>query len=137
MQIEGLKRDAARISAENNQLHLQLLNSADISDKAERDHYHHVKQLEGQISELACWKHQTAGRFKALETENSGLRLKLEELLRLGEKFPRRMAQCNTTDLQTEPSSNHCLSCTTPDFLVLQLTEGCWRHPQPYLCHTQ
>lgn len=90
LQVEGLTRDASRLSAENNQLHLQLLKTADVADQAEKQHYQHTKQLEGQITELACWKHQTAGRFQTLEKENSGLRAKLEDLLRLGERFPRR-----------------------------------------------
>ena len=89
-QVEGLTRDAGRLANENNQLHLQLLKAADVADKADRDHYQQVKKLEGQVTELACWKHQTAGRFHSLEQENAGLRAKVEDILRLGEKHPRR-----------------------------------------------
>ncbi|KAL3151588.1 Centrosomal protein 135kDa, isoform B [Trebouxia sp. C0009 RCD-2024] len=63
---------------------------ADAADKADREHYQQVKKLEGQITELACWKHQTSGRFQTLEQENAGLRAKVEEILRLGEKYPRQ-----------------------------------------------
>ncbi|DBA89546.1 hypothetical protein WJX79_004564 [Trebouxia sp. C0005] len=87
--VEGLTRDAGRLGNENNQLHLQLLKAADVADKADRDHYQQVKKLEGQLTELACWKHQTAGRFHSLEQENAGLRVKVEDILRLGEKHPR------------------------------------------------
>lgn len=89
-QVDGLTRDAGRLASENNQLHLQLLAGADAADKADREHYQQVKKLEGQITELACWKHQTSGRFQTLEQENAGLRAKVEEILRLGEKYPRR-----------------------------------------------
>ena len=92
VQVAGLTRDAGRLAGENNQLHLQLLKAADVADKADREHYQQVKKLEGQVTELACWKHQTAGRFQTLEQENAGLRAKVEDILRMGEKYPRRKA---------------------------------------------
>lgn len=73
---------------------MQLLKASDAADKADREHYQQVKKLEGQITELACWKHQTSGRFQTLEQENAGLRARVEEILRLGEKYPRREATC-------------------------------------------
>lgn len=82
------------MSSENNQLHLQLLKASDAADKADREHYQQIKKLEGQVTELACWKHQTSGRFQTLEQENAGLRARVEEILRLGEKYPRREATC-------------------------------------------
>lgn len=88
-----MTRDAGRLASENNQLHLQLLKAADVADKADREHYQQVKRLEAQVTELSCWKHQTAGRFHTLEHENAGLRAKVEEILRLGEKYPRREAK--------------------------------------------
>ena len=101
MQVAGLTRDAGRLASENNQLHLQLLKAADVADKADREHYQQVKKLEGQVTELACWKHQTAGRFHTLEQENAGLRAKVEDILRLGAKYPRRKLlhdhQCSGT----------------------------------------
>ena len=134
MQTEGLKRDAARVSAENNKLHLQLLKTADVADKAEKEHYQHTKQLEGQVTELACWKHQTSGRFQTLEKENSGLRAKLEELLRLGERFPRRMhimtnglAFCSCGPQPVQHDSHVC---------VMQLMADCLTLHQPWQCHT-
>ena len=91
--MDGLTRDAGRLASENNQLHLQLLKAADVADKTDREHYQEIKRFEGQVTELSCWKHQTAGRFHILEQENAGLRAKVEEILRLGEKYPRRKAK--------------------------------------------
>ena len=89
-----MTRDAGRLASENNQLHLQLLKASDAADKADREHYQQIKKLEGRITELACWKQQTSGRFQTLEQENAGLRAKVEEILRLGERHPRRESTC-------------------------------------------
>lgn len=134
MQTEGLKRDAARVSAENNKLHLQLLKTADVADKAEKEHYQHTKQLEGQVTELACWKHQTSGRFQTLEKENSGLRAKLEELLKLGERFPRRM-HIKTTDLALCSCDQQPLKPDTHACVMQQMAD-CSRLHQAWQCHT-
>ncbi len=109
MQVEGLTRDAGRLANENNQLHLQLLKAADVADKADRDHYQQVKKLEAQLTELACWKHQTAGRFHSLEQENAGLRAKVEDILRLGEKHPRR----EVTSTWFCCRQQQCLACSS------------------------
>jgi predicted nuclease with TOPRIM domain len=76
-----LKREAAQLASENNQLHLRLIKETEHSDLREREHYQQLKGLEGRVAELSFWKAKTQERFAALEAEKEGLRGRLQELL--------------------------------------------------------
>eukprot|EP00803_Ostreobium_quekettii_P006651 evm.model.scf_534.11 EVM.evm.TU.scf_534.11 scf_534:64730-78765(+) len=80
-QVEVLRKDAGRLTAENNALHVELIKDAEKLQKAERDHYQESKRLDSQIAELAYWRNQTVEKFRSLEAENHGLKCRIEELL--------------------------------------------------------
>jgi centrosomal protein CEP135 len=83
-QIDGSKRDAARVVSENNQLHVQLIHEAEKFDAQQTQHYKRVKELENEIAELSFWKHQALNRFEGSEKEIASLKERLQELLKLG-----------------------------------------------------
>lgn len=91
-QIDVLKKDGGRLTAENNNLHLELIRSTEKYERREREHYQETKKLEDQIAELAYWKAQTVERFKDLENENNGLKEKLKDLLQKS-RVPKRATQ--------------------------------------------
>lgn len=80
-QVEALKRDSARLTAENNQLHLQLMSQSEQLAATQRENYHQTKRLEDQLAELTFLKQKTIERYLALEQENEGLREKLGSIL--------------------------------------------------------
>ena len=84
LQIDGSKRDMARVVNENNQLHVQLIREAEKFDAQQATHYQRVKELEGEIAELSFWKHQAGGRLQSAENESLGLKERLQELLKIG-----------------------------------------------------
>ena len=90
VQVEVLHRDNARLTSENNQLHLQLLRESEKVDAAASEGYQASRRLQSQITELTYWKQQTVERFVELEKENAGLKGRINDLLRLGERTPRR-----------------------------------------------
>ena len=85
-QLEVWKKDSERLLHENNQLHVQLIKQAEAFDEDRRGHYLQMKRLEDQIAELAFWKAQHVDRYTKLEQENSGLRERIHEILRTGDK---------------------------------------------------
>jgi hypothetical protein len=89
-----LKLDAGKVIAENSQLHVQLVQQAEQYDTREKDHYKHVKRLEDREAELSYWKHQAIDRFQKVERENSELKKRLEQLLKLAEKRSQGVAAC-------------------------------------------
>eukprot|EP00884_Botryococcus_braunii_P001453 jgi/Botrbrau1/11308/Bobra.0038s0069.1 len=80
--VEALKRDSARLTAENNQLHLQLMSQAEQHAASQRENYHQTKRLEDQLAELSFIKQKTIERYLALEQENEGLKEKLGLILK-------------------------------------------------------
>lgn len=80
-QVEVLKKDAGRLVAENNQLHVELIRDAERMQQYEKERYQEVKQLESQIAELSYWRNQTVEKFRCLEAENHGLKCRIEELM--------------------------------------------------------
>ena len=90
VQVEVLHRDNVRLTSENNQLHLQLLRESEKVDAAASEGYQASRRLQSQITELTYWKQQTVERFVELEKENAGLKGRINDLLRLGERTPRR-----------------------------------------------
>lgn len=84
--MDVLKKDAARITSENNNLHIELIQANEKIELLEREHYRQVKKLEDQIEELAYWKAQTVDQVRDLENANNGLKLKLQGILITGER---------------------------------------------------
>jgi chromosome segregation ATPase len=84
VQMDGVKRDSARVINENNQLHVQLIREAEKYDAQQTKHYQKVKSLEGEIAELSFWKHQALNRMDASEKEVASLKGRLQELMKLG-----------------------------------------------------
>lgn len=84
--MDVLRKDASRITAENNKLHIELIQANEKIELLERDHYHQLKKLEDQIEELAYWKSQTVDKVRNLENTNDGLKLKLQTMLITGER---------------------------------------------------
>ena len=78
-QAEAFKKDAARLTADNNRQHQQQLQAADASDAQAREHYKQVKAQESEIAELRFWKQNILKRFLALESENEGLKDRLRD----------------------------------------------------------
>ena len=101
VQVEMLHRDNARLTSENNQLHLQLLRESEKVDAAASEGYQASRRLQSQITELTYWKQQTVERFVELEKENAGLKGRINDLLRLGERTPRRETKHFSADLIT------------------------------------
>jgi hypothetical protein len=83
IQVEALKRDSARLVAENNQLHLQLMSHAEQYGATLRQNYHQSKRLEDQLAELSFVKQKTLERYLAREKENDGLKEKLASVAKL------------------------------------------------------
>jgi hypothetical protein len=84
VQMDGVKRDSARVINENNQLHVQLIREAEKYDAQQTKHYQKVKSLEGEIAELSFWKHQALNRMDASEKDAASLKGRLQELMKLG-----------------------------------------------------
>lgn len=84
LQIDGTKRDAAKVVQENNSLHVQIIKEAEKLDKVQTQHYQRVKALEAEISELSFWKHSALTRMHGFESEAVAVKDKLQDLMRLG-----------------------------------------------------
>jgi hypothetical protein len=85
-QLDVVKADCGRLAAENNQLHERLLRDAERAEQAQRQAAAGARKLEGQLAELSAQKAAAASRAEGLERDNTGLRRKVAELLRLGER---------------------------------------------------
>lgn len=86
MQLEVVKQDCGRLSKENTQLHEQLIREAERYEQLQKESYQRTKKLEDQVAELSYWKQQAISRYDGLEKDNQGLRKKVAELIKLGEK---------------------------------------------------
>jgi predicted nuclease with TOPRIM domain len=82
--MDAVRKDAAKVVNENNGLHVQLIRQAENFDAQQTTHYERVKQLENEISELSFWKHQAINRLEKSEKEQSSLKDRLQELLKIG-----------------------------------------------------
>jgi hypothetical protein len=81
-----------------------------------------------QVAELSYWKQQAVSRYDGLERDNQGLRKRVAELLRLGEKRSKSGgAQCCCwLGAQVEAGQADALRPTT--WLRAAATvEGCWQ----------
>eukprot|EP00878_Enallax_costatus_P036574 GHUV01041084.1.p1 GENE.GHUV01041084.1~~GHUV01041084.1.p1 ORF type:complete len:305 (+),score=105.84 GHUV01041084.1:203-1117(+) len=84
--LEVVKQDCGRLSKENTQLHEQLIREAERYEQLQKESYQRTKKLEDQVAELSYWKHQALSRYDGLEKDNQGLRKRVAELIKLGEK---------------------------------------------------
>lgn len=74
-----LRKEISRLTAENNQLHVNIINESESCKVKEREHYQNLKSLECEIAELAYWKNCTLKKLKELETQNEEMKTKLEK----------------------------------------------------------
>lgn len=81
-----MKQDCGRLSKENTQLHEQLIHEAERYQQLQKESYQRTKKLEDQVAELSYWKNQAVNRYDALEKDNQGMRKRVAELIKLGEK---------------------------------------------------
>ena len=139
VQVEVLQRDNARLTSENNQLHLQLLRESEKVDAAASEGYQASRRLQSQITELTYWKQQTVERFVELEKENAGLKGRINDLLRLGERTPRREMKHSSAGVHhswcgnKSPHSHSPAVCTCVLSLsaALYLLQLMWRCGKP------
>ena len=80
LQVEVLTRDTERLAAENNHLHLRIIQETEKQGQFEREHLRKHKCLEDAVAELTFLKGSGAAKHAALEEENAGLRAKMREL---------------------------------------------------------
>ena len=81
LQVEVLTRDTERLAAENNHLHLRIIQETEKQEQFEREHLRKQKGLEDAVAELTFLKGSGAAKRAALAEENAGLRAKMRELL--------------------------------------------------------
>ena len=81
MQVTVLTKDSETLAAENNHLHLRIIQETDKHKAQAREHLTRVTKLEDTVAELTFWKSSADERHAALEKENAGLRAKTQELL--------------------------------------------------------
>lgn len=79
--MDALVQENGRLVAENNQLHVDVMTAAETAARQSREHYQTSKAMECEIAELVYWKKCTLKRLKELESENQGLKAKLNETL--------------------------------------------------------
>lgn len=82
-QVEALKRDCVRLTADNNQLHLELLSQTEQHKAFQRESYSKSRHLEDQLAEVDFVRQKTIERYLALEKENEGLKEKMKQLMKL------------------------------------------------------
>ena len=85
-QVDVLRREVGRLTAESSQLRGELLREADACAALERGHYQAVKALEAQLAAAQLARETAAARLAALERENEGLRQKANSLLSIGQQ---------------------------------------------------
>lgn len=85
-QLDIVKQDCGRVTAENNNLHVQLIEEAEKYEQLQKDSYQKIKKLEDKLAELSYWQQQAIGRYDVLEKDNAALRKRVAELLKMGEK---------------------------------------------------
>lgn len=81
-----MKQDCGRLTTENNQLHLKLIQEGERYDQHEKEQYQKHKTVEESNAQLAYWKSQAYGRLRTLETENNDLKQRLADLVKSTEK---------------------------------------------------
>lgn len=81
VQVAVLTKDSERLVAENNHLHLRIIQETDKHTCQEREHLAKQKKLEDTVADLCFFKSSMTDRHAALERENAGLRAKMQELL--------------------------------------------------------
>ena len=82
LQVEVLTKDTERLAAENNQLHLQLIQQADKQENSMREHIKKRKSLDNSIAELTFCKTSLSSKSATLEKEKAALQAKLQKALR-------------------------------------------------------
>ena len=85
--MSAVRQDTVRLQAENSQLHIRLIQEAEKYDRQEKSHYQQVKKLEDRIAELSYWKQSASEKLMAADRENSGLRRKIDGLVKLNDKL--------------------------------------------------
>ena len=81
VQVTVLTKDSERLAAENNHMHLRIIQEIDKHKCQEREHLTKQRKLEDTVADLWFWRSSMAERHAALERENAGLRAKMQELL--------------------------------------------------------
>lgn len=82
-----VRQETARLQAENSQLHIRLIQEAEKFDRQEKSHYQQIKKLEDRIAELSYWKQSASEKLMAADKEASGLRRKIDGLVKLNDKL--------------------------------------------------
>lgn len=100
--MSSVRQDTSRQQSENSQLHVKLIQEAEKYDRQEKNHYQQVKKLEDKIAELSYWKHTATEKLLAAERENSGLRKKIDGLVKLNDKLTSGLACCGHEDNWTQ-----------------------------------
>ncbi|GBG76695.1 hypothetical protein CBR_g22913 [Chara braunii] len=96
--VEVLLKENGRLVRENNQLHMQIIQEAEVGSTSQRESSLHMRRLEGEIESLRYWKTQSMDRMRVLESDNEALRNRLQQLLNpplnsTSIKFPRSQTQ--------------------------------------------
>lgn len=90
-----MKKDCARVIKENNALHVQIIQQAEVHNEKQMENYQRVKELEKEISELSFWKHQAQSRLDVTEKENASVKERLRDVMNLGElTYKHRILLC-------------------------------------------
>ena len=83
-QVEVLRREVGRLSAENAHLHADLLREADARAAAAAAEATRAKHLESAAAEAQCARSAALAAAAALERERDGLRATVRDLLAVG-----------------------------------------------------
>lgn len=84
LQIDAIKKDAARVVRENNSLHVQLIHREEEANAQQATHYQRLKELESEIAELSFWKHHATARLEQSEKVAFELKDRLADLMKMG-----------------------------------------------------
>ncbi|PRW50911.1 basal body [Chlorella sorokiniana] len=84
-QVEVLRREVGRLTAENSRLHADLLREADARAALEAEAYQRGKAAEASAAELQYARTAALERAASLERERDGLKAKVRELLCIGQ----------------------------------------------------
>ena len=131
MQVAVLTKDSERLAAENNHLHLRIIQETEKHKAQDREHLTRLRKLEDTVAELNFYKSSSAERHAALEKENAGLRAKTQELLHdldayqqiEGRSYPWKPPVRSGLLSRQLVSSTITLNCSTP-FLILMPTSN-------------
>ncbi len=72
--MEAMRQECGRLTADNNELHVQLIAESERAEAAQREAYVRAKALEAQVVELRLWKQQASTCMEAQERGNAALR---------------------------------------------------------------